>query len=89
MNKRSWLNRGFCVALAVLMLLIFCAVGHDCHHDHCPVCLLTASFGLTLGLVALAFGLFCLRCWHLTADVQRTAAGRGDSLVALKVKLSD
>ncbi len=89
MNMHSWLKRGICVALAVLMLLIFCAVGHDCHHDHCPMCMLTASFRLTLGLAALAFGLFCLRCWHLMVDVQRIAAGRGSSLVALKVKLSD
>jgi hypothetical protein len=53
------------------------------------VCMLAASFRLTLGLVALAIGLFCLRCWHLMENVQRDAAGRGVTLVALKVKLSN
>lgn len=89
MNRRSWMRRVCCVALVFFLLLVFCAVGHECHHDNCPVCLLAASFRLTLGLAALAMGLFCLRCWHLIEDVQRNAAGRGASLVALKVKLSD
>ena len=89
MNKRHWLKRVFCIALVALLLLVFCAVGHKCHHDDCPVCLLAASFRLTLGLVTLACGLSCLRCWHLIADVQRKAASRGGTLVALKVKLSD
>lgn len=82
-------KRALCVALVIFLLLIFCAVGHNCHHDDCPMCLLTASFRLTLGLVTLAMGLFCLRCWHLKENVQREAAGRGASLVALKVKLSN
>lgn len=89
MNERLWLKRALCVSLVVFLLLIFCAAGHDCHQDHCPMCMLTASFRLTLGLAALIFGLFCLRCWHLTVDAQRNAAGRGGTLVALKVKLSD
>lgn len=82
-------KRAFCVALALLLLLIFCAVGHDCHHDHCPVCMLTASFRLTLGLTALLFGLFCLQCIGLPLGMQNIAPGRGGTLVSLKVKLSD
>ena len=82
-------KRVLCVVLVIFLLLIFCAVGHDCHQDDCPMCLLTASFRLTLGLIVLSFGLFCLRCWHLMENVQREAAGRGASLVALKVKLSN
>lgn len=89
MDKRSWLKRAACVGLVLLLVMVFCAVGHDCHHDDCPVCLLTASFRLTLGLTVLVMGLFCLRCWHLLEDAQRNAAGRGVTLVALKVKLSD
>lgn len=89
MNKRSWQRRAVCMVLVVLLLLVFCAVGHKCHHDDCPVCMLAASFRLTLGLATLVLGLFCLRCWQLIADAQHKAAGRGDTLVALKVKLSD
>jgi glutamate synthase domain-containing protein 2 len=73
----------------LLLVMVFCAVGHDCHHEDCPVCLLTASFRLTLGLTALAIDMFCQCCWHLSEDVQQNAAGRGVTLVALKVKLSD
>lgn len=89
MNERLWLKRTICVGLVVFLLLIFCAVGHDCHHDDCPVCMLTASFRLTLGLVTLVFGLFCLRYLCLLIRTQTTAVGRGGTLVALKVKLSD
>lgn len=89
MNERLWLKRAMCVGLVVFLLLIFCAVGHDCHHDDCPVCLLTASFRLTLGLTALTFGLFCLQYLCLPIRTQIIAAGRGGTLVALKVKLSD
>ena len=89
MNKRSWQRRAVSMVLVVLLLLVFCAVGHKCHHDDCPVCMLVASFRLTLGLATLVLGLFCLRCWQLIADAQHKAAGRGDTLVALKVKLSD
>ena len=89
MKKCSWLKRALGVALVVFLLLIFCAVGHDCHHDQCPVCMLTASFGLTLGLMAFVFGLFCLRYLCLTARAQTVVVGRGGTLVALKVKLSD
>ena len=89
MNKRYWLKRVFCIALVALLLLVFCAVGHKCHHDDCPVCLLTASFRLTLGLTALLFGLFCLQCIGLPLGTQNVASGRGGTLVSLKVKLSD
>ena len=89
MNMRIWLKRALCIGMVIFLLLIFCVAGHDCHHDGCPVCMRAASFRLTLGLVALAIGLFCLRCWHLMENVQRDAAGRGASLVALKVKLSN
>ena len=89
MNKRAWQRRAVSMVLVVLLLLVFCAVGHKCHHDDCPVCMLAASFRLTLGLATLVLGLFCLRCWQLIADAQHKAAGRGDTLVALKVKLSD
>ena len=89
MNKRSWQRRAVSMVLVVLLLLVFCAVGHKCHHDDCPVCMLAASFRLTLGLATLVLGPFRLRCWQLIADVQHKAAGRGDTLVALKVKLSD
>ena len=89
MNKRLWLKRAICVGLALFLLLIFCAVGHDCHRDHCPLCLLTASFRLTLGLSALVFGLVCLRYLFLFVGEQTVTVGRGGTLVALKVKLSD
>jgi hypothetical protein len=89
MNMRFWLKRATCVALVIVLLLAFCAMGHDCHHEDCPVCTLAASFRLTLGLTALAIGLFCLRCWHFPEDAQRDAAGRGVTLVALKIKLSN
>ncbi len=89
MNERLWLKRAICVCLVVFLLLVFCAVGHDCHHDDCPVCLLTASFRLTFGLAALIFGLFCLQCTGIPAGVQAAASGRGGTLVSLKVKLSD
>ena len=89
MNMRIWLTRVTCLGLVIVLLLAFSVMGHCCHHDDCPVCMLAASFRLTLGLVALAIGLFCLRCWHLMENVQRDAAGRGASLVALKVKLSN
>lgn len=82
-------KRAFCMVLALLLLLIFCAVGHDCHHEHCPVCMLTASFRLTLGLTALIFGLFCLQCIGFPVGTQNVALGRGGTLVSLKVKLSD
>ena len=90
MNERLWLKRAICVGLVAFLLLIFCAVGHDCHHDDCPVCMLTASFRLTVGLMAIVFGLFCLQCGAgLPADTQLDATGREGTLVALKVKLSD
>lgn len=82
-------KRGLCVVLVIFLLLIFCAVGHDCHQDDCPMCLLTASFRLTLGLTALIFGLFCLRCSGILLGMRQTAPGRGGTLVSLKVKLSD
>ena len=89
MNMRLWLRRATCVALVIVFLLAFCVMGHDCHHDDCPVCLLTASFRLTFGLAALIFGLFCLQCTGIPAGVQAAASGRGGTLVSLKVKLSD
>lgn len=89
MNKTRWLKRISCVALVIFLLLIFCAVGHECHHDSCPVCLLAASFRLTLGSAVLALVPPCLTCVCLWASAQSAAAGRGVSLVALKVKLSD
>lgn len=82
-------KRALCVALVIFLMLIFCAVGHDCHQDDCPMCLLTASFRLTLGLTALIFGLFCLRCSGILLGMRQTAPGRGGTLVSLKVKLSD
>ena len=89
MKKGFWLKRVCCLILAMLMLFVFCAMGHDCHQDHCPVCLLTASFGRTWSLIVIVFGLFCLRCWCWILDSQYAVAGGTDSLVALKVKLSD
>ena len=82
-------KRGLCVALVIFLLLIFCAVGHDCHHDDCPMCLLTASFRLTLGLTALILGLSCLRCSGILLGMRQTIPGRGGTLVSLKVKLSN
>ena len=82
-------KRALCVALVIFLLLIFCAVGHDCHQDDCPMCLLTASFRLTLGLTALIFGLFCLRCSGAFLGMRPITPGRGGTLVSLKVKLSD
>ena len=90
MNKRDWLKRAFCVALVVLLLFAFCAVGHKCHHDHCPVCLLAASFRLSWGLLALAVGLsFLLLVFRLPEKPQPCATQREGTPVALKVKLSD
>ena len=89
MNKTRWLKRISCVALVVFLLLIFCAAGHECHHDSCSVCLLAASFRLTLGSAALALVSPGLTCVRLLAGVPSAAVGRGNSLVALKVKLSD
>lgn len=89
MNMRLLLQRAICILLVIVLLLSFCVMGHKCHHEDCPVCLLTASFRLTLGLAALTIGLFCLRCRNIFADVQRDAAGRRASLVALKVKLTN
>lgn len=90
MNKRSWLKRTICAALVVCLLLIFCAVGHKCHHDQCPVCMLTASFGLAWGLLALAVGLsFLLLAFRIPEKTQPCGTGREGTLVALKVKLSD
>lgn len=90
MNRRFVLKRAFCICMALLLLLIFCAVGHSCHHDHCPVCILTATFRLGLGLVALAFGMvFLPRFACRLTDAYVPKAGGICSLVALKVKLSD
>lgn len=90
MNKRYWLKRAFCMALVVLLLLIFCAVGHRCHHDRCPVCMLTASFGLTWGLLSLTAGLsFLLVAFRIPEQLQPDATKRESTPVALKVKISD
>ena len=89
MNERDWLKRSGCILLVALLLLIFCAVGHDCHHEQCPVCLLSASFRMTMGLLILAFGWLFVQCRHVLVDAPCAATGIGASLVALKVKLSD
>ena len=90
MNKRIWLNRVICMALAVLLLLVLCVAGHDCHRDECPVCLLTASFKLTLGLVACMFALSPVQQYIGFAEYDKQyVADKGSSLVTLKVKLSD
>lgn len=90
MDRRLWCKRAICVALAVFLLLIICSAGHSCHHDHCPVCVLTAAFRLSLGLAALAPGIVllpgCVRCF---TNLCAKAKGGASNLVALKVKLSD
>lgn len=90
MNRRLWCKRAICVALAVFLLLIFCSVGHSCHHDHCPVCMLTAAFRLGLGVLCLTLGIVCLPplAYRFT-DVHGPKTAGFCSLVALKVKLSD
>ena len=90
MNRRLWCKRAICVALAVFLLLIFCSVGHSCHHDHCPVCMLTAAFRLGLGVLCLALGIVCLPplAYRFT-DVYGPKTAGFCSLVAMKVKLSD
>lgn len=90
MNRRVWRKRAICVALVVFLLLIFCAATHSCDHSHCPVCMLTAAFRLSLGLMALALGLVFLPCFaHRLTDLCVKAKGGDSTLVALKVKLSD
>ena len=90
MNQCSWLKRAMCVCLVACLLLIFGAVGHECRHDQCPVCMLTASFRLTWGLLALAVGLsFLLLAFHFSEKLQPCATEREGTPVALKVKLSD
>jgi hypothetical protein len=89
MNNGSRYRQVLCVLMALLLLLILCAMGHDCHREHCPVCMLTASFRLTLGLVALVYHLFCPKFIHLFMDRGAETAGAEENLVALKVKLSD
>ena len=90
MDRRLWCKRAICVALAVFLLLIICSAGHSCHHDHCPVCMLTAAFRLGLGLMALALGLvFLPRFSRCLRDADPQAEGGKGTLVALKVKLSD
>ena len=90
MNEHSWKKRAICIGLVVFLLLIFCAVGHDCHHDQCPVCMLTASFKLTLGALALMFARSLLQQFiGVAEDMHQYTADKGGNLVALKVKLSD
>ena len=90
MNIRRNSRQVFCLLLAVILLLIFCAVGHDCHHDQCPVCMLTASFKLTLGAFALMFARSLLQQYiGIAEDMHQYTADKGGNLVALKVKLSD
>ena len=90
MNQCHWMKRTFCVALVVLLLLSFCALDHNCHRDHCPVCLLAAAFRLTLSLIFPVFGLsFLLQSAHFSAAHQVGATDQEGTLVALKVKLSD
>ena len=90
MDKRFWQKRVFCMMLIVFLLLIFCSVGHSCHREDCPVCLLTATFKLSPGLCALTLGLVLLPrflCHFGRANIL-IACGE-ETLVALKVKLSD
>ena len=89
MNTRFNSRQTFCFLLVVLLLLIFCAVGHDCQHDECPVCMLTASFKLTLGALAFLCVRLVLQHIGLAEELALYAANKGSTLVALKVKLSD
>ena len=90
MKNGLWRNRGICLALAILLLLVFCTLGHDCHHEKCPICYLTASFRFTMALLALVSPLPLLSCGAFAAgEMQGCTAGKEHTLVALKVKLSD
>ena len=90
MNIQLNSKQAFCLVLAVMLLLIFCAAGHACHHDQCPVCMLTASFKLTLGTFALMFARSLLQQYiGFAEDMYQYTADKGGNLVALKVKLSD
>ena len=90
MKNGLWQNRVICLALAILLLLVFATLGHDCHHEQCPICYLTASFRFTMALLALALPLPLLSCKAFaTGEMQDDMAGKELTLVALKVKLSD
>ena len=89
MNVPVKFKRVFCMAIAVFMLLIFCAAGHSCHHDQCPVCMRTAAFKLTLGALAFLFVRAVLQHIGLAEALLRYAPNKGGTLVTLKVKLSD
>ena len=90
MNRRVWWKQAVCIALAVLLLLIFCWVGHSCDHSHCPVCLLTATFRLSMSLTALWLGLIFLPKLMRRLGISHSQTeGREETLVAWKVKLSD
>ena len=90
MDKRFWQKRALCMMLIVFLLLIFCSVGHSCHREDCPVCLLTATFKLSLGLYTLALGLvFMPRFARYFGKTNAIIACGEETLVALKVKLSD
>ena len=90
MKKRLWLKRAILIGLVVCLLLIFSSVSHSCDHSHCPVCLLTATFRLSMGLTALWLGLIFLPKLMCRLGISHSRAeGREETLVAWKVKLSD
>lgn len=90
MNTRFNSRQVLCLLLIVILLLIFCAVGHDCHHDECPVCMLTAAFKLTLGIFMLTLAQSLYQQYiGLAEDLYTYSADDAGNLVSLKVKLSD
>ncbi len=90
---RSDRTRAICLMLSLVLLLIFCSVGHECHgeamDEHCPVCLILSAWKLALpGLLALA-GAVCLCFTALRIARQEADREEKATLVALKVKLSN
>ena len=80
-------------AVCLVLLLIFCSVGHECRgetmDDHCPVCLVLSAWKLALpGLIALV-GAVCLAFAALWIANREADCEEKATLVALKVKLSN
>ncbi len=90
--KNSCERRWICLLLAAVLLLILCSAGHECHggmNEHCPVCLVLSAWKLVLpGLLAMIF-FACLAELMLHAVSADAGGNEKNTLVSLKVKLSD
>lgn len=85
-------KRLVCLLLVIVLMAIFCSAGHDCHggmNEHCPVCLVLSAWKLVLpGVLALTF-LACLAGLILHTVSTDADGNEKNTLVSLKVKLSD